>query len=117
MRRPYTPKATRNYGVNGAGFGKQLSGRGCDDPRRVYSCHADPVACVGGTMTRGQIAQLQELSKCYMPRRDKAWLKYLSLDWYVQGLEFIKDNKKQLRRLRHVYRNQIAAMKKNRGKA
>jgi hypothetical protein len=43
-------------------------------------------------------------------------LKYLSLDWYVQGLEFIKDNKKQLRRLWHLYRHQIAAMRKNRQK-
>jgi DNA modification methylase len=47
MRRLYTPKATRNYGVSGAGFGKQLSGRGCDDPRRVYPPDADPLAGAG----------------------------------------------------------------------
>jgi hypothetical protein len=70
-------------------------------------------------MTRGQIAQLQELDKCHFHprhnRRDK---------WIIQGIALNEKTDKlnqweraQLRRLWHQYRHQIAAMRKNRGKA
>jgi hypothetical protein len=63
-------------------------------------------------MTQGQLAQLRELSKCYMARRR---------DWLIStGISFNEPEKldewekAQLRRLTHQYRNQIAAMKRNR---
>jgi hypothetical protein len=66
-----------------------------------------------------QIAQLQELDKCHFHprhnRRDK---------WIIQGIALNEKTDKlnkweraQLRRLWHQYRHQIAAMRKNRGKA
>lgn len=67
-------------------------------------------------MTNGQIAQLQELSRCYMPRRDRRVL----MGWKMyadQGLGYFWSNrmfKSDLRRLWHQYRGQIAAMRKNR---
>jgi hypothetical protein len=65
-------------------------------------------------MTPGQIAQLQELSKCYMTRRDAAITRGLSFE---PQLPMNKWEKHWLRRLTHQYRGQIAAMKRNRGKA
>jgi hypothetical protein len=70
-------------------------------------------------MTRGQIAQLQELSKCYGLRRfDKAfvasWLE--PFDWGSPAVTMGAFEKAWLRRLWHQYRHQIAAMRKNRGK-
>lgn len=66
-------------------------------------------------MTPGQIAQLQDLSKCYMPSGDRAWFVYLSNSWEADrwSLVFRKAWKKQLRRLTHLYRHQIAAIKRN----
>jgi hypothetical protein len=67
-------------------------------------------------MTNGQIAQLQELSKCYMPRRWKAWTE-LQLFWSTELSDRLREwDKKTLRRLWHEYRHQIAAMRKNRAK-
>jgi hypothetical protein len=64
-------------------------------------------------MTNAQIAKLQELSKCYMPRRDcrfvDGWLNFST-----ETDRMTKDHKRLLRRLWHEYRNQIAAMRKNR---
>jgi hypothetical protein len=65
-------------------------------------------------MTSGQIEQLQELSKCYMTRRDANIARGLSFE---PQLPMNKWEKHWLRRLSHQYRHQIAAMRKNRGKA
>ncbi len=68
-------------------------------------------------MTRGQIAQLQELSKCYgLPRGDKAfvqiWLE--PFGWGPPAMKMDEYYKAQLRRLTHQYMPQIKAMRKNR---
>jgi hypothetical protein len=71
-------------------------------------------------MTRGQIAQLQELSKCWnLPRYAEDWVHVrLSPFWTDRDNEKMHVSEKaQLRRLMHQYRGQIAAMKRNRGKA
>ena len=74
----------------------------------------------GGEMTDGQIAQLQELSKCRMKRPDKVWINFLMFNWEANQLAIDKsyrfdgDDKRILRRLTYQYRNQIAAMRKNR---
>jgi hypothetical protein len=70
-------------------------------------------------MTNGQIAQLQELSRCYMPRNAKAFVMiWLDPFWTDRdGEKMNKTSKAQLRRLTHQYRHQIAAMRKNRGRA
>jgi hypothetical protein len=64
-------------------------------------------------MTNGQIAQLQELGKCYMKRRDASILYYLGT-WGEKP--FTENAKYWLRRLMHQYAGQIAAMKRNRTK-
>jgi hypothetical protein len=64
-----------------------------------------------GAMTPGQIAQLQELTRCYMPRRDKAITLGLSME---PQLPMNKWEEAQLRRLWHQYRGQIRAMQSNR---
>lgn len=66
-------------------------------------------------MTRGQIAQLQELSKCYMVWPDSEWLHWMMfcLDC---GAYMSKCDKADLRRLWHQYRHQVAAMRKNEAK-
>jgi hypothetical protein len=69
----------------------------------------------GARMTRGQIAQLQELSGCYLFGRDK-WI-YLGVVMNEKTDKLNKWERAQLRRLWHQYRHQIAAMRKNRGKA
>jgi hypothetical protein len=62
-------------------------------------------------MTRGQIAQLQDLSKCYMPLDDRFTYGWL---WQTdRSYRLDKQDKAILRRLTHQYRNQIAAMKRN----
>jgi hypothetical protein len=63
-------------------------------------------------MTRAQIAQLQELAKCWnLPRWDanfvRGWLTIPEERWG-------KLEKQIFRRLAHLYRHQIAAMRKNR---
>jgi cyclopropane fatty-acyl-phospholipid synthase-like methyltransferase len=70
-------------------------------------------------MTRGEIAQLQELSKCYgMNRKDATTVQiWLSPFWATPDERMNKFDKAWLRRLTHQYRGQIAAMKRNRGKA
>jgi hypothetical protein len=72
-------------------------------------------------VTRGQIAQLQELAGCYMTRSRKEWV--ASMLWIAEkdkqdGLTtmLVESGKATLRRLWHQYRNQIAAMRKNRAK-
>lgn len=64
-------------------------------------------------MTAGQIAKLQELSRCWMTWKDKHFL-----DWIQNGADFsgcvTGDADKHLRRLWHQYQPQIVAMRKNR---
>jgi hypothetical protein len=60
-------------------------------------------------MTNGQIAQLQDLSKCYLPRYEKGWVERMIT--FVTPLS--KYEKAWLRRLTHQYRNQIKAIKRN----
>ena len=65
-------------------------------------------------MTNGQVAQLQELDKCYGLRRSdmnfiKAW-QYFS----TEADRMLKGDKADLRCLTHQYRHQIKAMKRNR---
>jgi hypothetical protein len=64
-------------------------------------------------MTPGQIARLQELSKCSNFRRfDVLCIE----DWLENtGVKMDKIQKAWLRRLTHQYRNQIAAIKRNQG--
>jgi hypothetical protein len=66
----------------------------------------------GARMTRGQIAQLQELSGCYLFGRDK-WI-YLGVVMNEKTDKLNKWEKAQLRRLWHQYQPQIIAMRKNR---
>jgi hypothetical protein len=67
-------------------------------------------------MTRGQIAQLQELSKCWMRPTESIFVRRelgfsgLGSNW----LHMDKISKAKLRRLTHQYRHQIKAMKRNR---
>jgi hypothetical protein len=68
-------------------------------------------------MTRGQIAQLQDLSRCTGLRRfDKAfvasWLE--PFDWGPPVIKMSAFEKAWLRRLTHQYAGQIKAMRKNR---
>jgi hypothetical protein len=66
-------------------------------------------------MTNGQIAQLQDLSKCYWVLDDRfkyGWL------WHTdKSYKLDKQDKAILRRLTHQYRNQIAAVKRNQERA
>jgi hypothetical protein len=70
-------------------------------------------------MKPGQIAQLQELERCYIayPQRwqpdYRRWLDYMILGLPF-NIQMTKLDKKWLRRLWHQYRHQIAAMRKNR---
>jgi hypothetical protein len=66
-------------------------------------------------MKPGQIAQLQELRKCYMQNKDDAFV-YVWVDspWTDRRARMTEWDKKMLRRLWHAYRGQIAAMRKNR---
>jgi hypothetical protein len=63
-----------------------------------------------------QIAQLQELAGCWMPKRffsDMLWVRRM----LETNPKADKHKKEFLRYLWHQYRHQIAAMRKNRGKA
>jgi hypothetical protein len=63
-------------------------------------------------MTRGQIAQLQELRVCHnLPRRTMEWL--VVCGWDTER-RLSKSEKAHVRYLTHQYRHQIAAMRKNR---
>jgi hypothetical protein len=72
-------------------------------------------------MTNGQIAQLQDLSKCYMPRGSYAARFVWAYNAIIDGLpsdlikvEYLnKWQKGFLRKLTHQYRNQIRAMRRN----
>jgi hypothetical protein len=68
------------------------------------------VSMQGGEMKPSQIAQLQDLNKCYMKG-----LENLNVEWELRytDLPLTKYGKKWLRRLTHQYRNQIAAVKRN----
>jgi hypothetical protein len=74
-------------------------------------------------MTNGQIAQLQELNRCYFADNEMGWFARVWVPYILEGygagltLMFSKVDKAILRNLWHQYRNQIAAMRKNRGKA
>jgi hypothetical protein len=71
----------------------------------------------GGEMTNGQIAQLRELSKCWnFGYREWNWIDACLWDATLSppGDPLSKLEKSILRRLWHQYRNQIAAMRKNR---
>jgi hypothetical protein len=70
-------------------------------------------------VTNGQIEQLQELSRCWMPRHDIKALghdaRYLEELSYWDATEHLgKAQKRVLRRLTYQYRHQIKAMKHNR---
>jgi hypothetical protein len=63
-------------------------------------------------MKPGQIAQLQELARCWnVPAM--TWVDWTLLGADV-GYKMDKQDKRWLRRLWHAYRGQIAAMRKNR---
>jgi hypothetical protein len=64
-------------------------------------------------MKPGQIRQLQDLSKCYgLSKYDRAWI-HSMLNFFADD-RLSKPEKADLRTLTHQYRNQIAAMRKNR---
>jgi hypothetical protein len=69
-------------------------------------------------MTNGQIAQLRELSKCWMPFHYRRWVNALLHIGDALQFEFPysmdKFEERRLRRLTHQYRHQIKAMKRNR---
>jgi hypothetical protein len=69
-------------------------------------------------MKPGQIAQLQELSKCYFHPRHNYRDKWISMGIALneKSEKLNKWEKEQLLRLSHQYRDQIAAMRKNRAK-
>jgi hypothetical protein len=68
-------------------------------------------------MTNGQIAQLQDLSKCTGLRRfDVLCVQEWRLGEY-SDTRMDKTQKAWLRRLTHQYRNQIAAVKRNQERA
>jgi hypothetical protein len=65
-------------------------------------------------MTNGQIARLQELSKCYMASNlDYGLFHYMYSNDH--SLKMSIGEKAWLRRLTHQYRNQIAAIRRNQG--
>ena len=77
----------------------------------------------GSEMTSGQAVQLQELNKCFMPSlNDKVfvdmWNTYQEWQewgyWGHSDAKMSKHAKAFLRRLTHLYRHQIKAMKRNR---
>ncbi len=74
-------------------------------------------------MTNGQIAQLQELRRCYMPSLNDEvfvdiWNSYQEPEfidaWGYINPKMGKQAKAVLRRLMYQYRHQIKAMKRNR---
>lgn len=68
-------------------------------------------------MTRGQIAQLQELARCWgMHEATHEWIdNMLMLQEHGRlNVALPKRTKAYIRLLWHQYRNQIAAMRKNR---
>jgi hypothetical protein len=69
-------------------------------------------------MTRGQIAQLRELEKCWnLDRFFSGWVWSMNVIANADpSQDLAKIEKAWLRRLQHQYRHQIAAMRKNRGK-
>jgi hypothetical protein len=66
-------------------------------------------------MKPGQLAQLQDLNKCWnMPRAE---MMFVAGCLFSGSVLYGKHGKAQLRRLTHQYRNQIAAVKRNQGRA
>ena len=61
-------------------------------------------------MKPGQIAQLQDLSKCYMTPSDRFDFDWISL---LGRNHLWKSEKATLHRLTHQYRHQITAMRRN----
>jgi hypothetical protein len=66
-------------------------------------------------MTRGQIAQLQELRKCYIATQGERAV-YAWIAGHESDEKLSPGEKAWLRRLWHAYRGQIAAMRKNRAR-
>jgi hypothetical protein len=66
---------------------------------------------VAEAMTRGQVAQLQDLSKCWMPLHGE-WVAWALLGG-LHDAKLEKQEKAWLRRLTHQYRHQIRAIKRN----
>jgi hypothetical protein len=65
-------------------------------------------------MTPGQIARLQELSKCYIVTQpERAVIAWIS--GHEKDDRLSPGEKYYIRRLTHQYRNQIAAIKRNQG--
>jgi hypothetical protein len=72
-------------------------------------------------MTRGQLAQLQDLSKCYFPRYSYAgqftWMYNALISHLPSDLlakeKLSKWQKGYIRKLTHQYRHQIRAVKRN----
>lgn len=64
-------------------------------------------------MTNGQVQQLQDLSKCYMPSDAQAFVYYMTVWERLLDKRMNKRAKVIIRRLTHQYRNQIKAMKRN----
>jgi hypothetical protein len=67
-------------------------------------------------MTPGQMQQLQDLNRCYMPHGTSSWVRdQIEYAEFVSDYRFNKRQKAILRRLTHQYRNQIAAIRRNQG--
>jgi hypothetical protein len=68
-------------------------------------------------MTAGQVAQLQELDKCWnLSLFFSTWVRSMNvLAKWDASQRLTKREKAWLRRLTHQYRSQIAAMRRNRG--
>jgi hypothetical protein len=65
-------------------------------------------------MKPSQIAQLQDLSRCYMRPSESDWVRQmLAIHKLGRLIGLPKRSKAWLRRLTHQYRNQIRACKRN----
>lgn len=62
-------------------------------------------------MKNSQIAQLQELNRCYLLPDDR---KFVNVYMRYPNLPYNKYDKATIRRLTHQYRHQVAVMKRNR---
>lgn len=67
-------------------------------------------------MKPSQLSMLQDLSKCYMKPRDERLMRgeiRAAVEWGHTNGKLTPWFEKDLRRLTHQYRNQIAAIRKN----